>query len=50
MRCGIPERARRIGHEIELGAHPGHNPHAPELYRLCDVLGFYIIDEAFGVG
>lgn len=24
-----------------------HNPHAPELYRLCDVLGFYVIDEAF---
>lgn len=24
-----------------------HNPHAPELYRLCDVLGFFVIDEAF---
>lgn len=24
-----------------------HNPHAPELYRLCDALGFYVIDEAF---
>ncbi|GAT71955.1 beta-galactosidase [Microbacterium sp. HM58-2] len=24
-----------------------HNPHAPELYALCDVLGFYVIDEAF---
>jgi beta-galactosidase len=24
-----------------------HNPHAPELYRLCDLLGFYVIDEAF---
>ncbi len=24
-----------------------HNPHGPELYRLCDALGFYVIDEAF---
>jgi beta-galactosidase len=24
-----------------------HNPHAPELYTLCDVLGFYVVDEAF---
>lgn len=24
-----------------------HNPHAPELYELCDQLGFYVIDEAF---
>ncbi|WP_407359173.1 beta galactosidase jelly roll domain-containing protein [Microbacterium sp. LTA6] len=24
-----------------------HNPHAPELYTLCDALGFYVIDEAF---
>ena len=24
-----------------------HNPHAPELYALCDILGFYVIDEAF---
>ena len=24
-----------------------HNPHAPELYTLCDVLGLYVIDEAF---
>ena len=24
-----------------------HNPHMPELYELCDVLGFYVIDEAF---
>jgi len=24
-----------------------HNPHAPELYALCDALGFYVIDEAF---
>ncbi|MEV5070761.1 beta-galactosidase [Microbacterium sp. LMI12-1-1.1] len=24
-----------------------HNPHGPELYALCDVLGLYVIDEAF---
>lgn len=24
-----------------------HNPHAPELYELCDLLGLYVIDEAF---
>jgi len=29
------------------GVRMAHNPHAPALYRLCDVLGFYVIDEAF---
>lgn len=29
------------------GVRMAHNPHAPELYRLCDVLGFFVIDEAF---
>ena len=24
-----------------------HNPHMPELYDLCDELGFYVMDEAF---
>lgn len=24
-----------------------HNPHSPELYSLCDALGFFVIDEAF---
>jgi hypothetical protein len=24
-----------------------HNPHAPELYDLCDELGFYVMEEAF---
>ncbi len=24
-----------------------HNPHAPELYNLCDRMGFLLIDEAF---
>jgi beta-galactosidase/beta-glucuronidase len=29
------------------GIRMAHNPHSPELYRLCDALGFYVIDEAF---
>lgn len=29
------------------GVRMAHNPHAPELYALCDILGFYVIDEAF---
>lgn len=29
------------------GIRMAHNPHAPELYRLCDALGFFVIDEAF---
>lgn len=24
-----------------------HNPHMPELYTLCDILGFFVMDEAF---
>lgn len=24
-----------------------HNPHMPELYELCDKLGFFVMDEAF---
>lgn len=24
-----------------------HNPHMPELYELCDEMGFFVIDEAF---
>ena len=24
-----------------------HNPHMPELYSLCDSMGFFVIDEAF---
>ena len=29
------------------GIRMSHNPHSPELYRLCDAMGFYVIDEAF---
>lgn len=24
-----------------------HNPHMPELYELCDEMGFLVMDEAF---
>ena len=24
-----------------------HNPHMPELYELCDTMGFLVMDEAF---
>ncbi len=29
------------------GVRMAHNPHASELYQLCDALGFFVIDEAF---
>lgn len=29
------------------GVRMAHNSHAPELYGLCDALGFFVIDEAF---
>ncbi len=29
------------------GIRMAHNPHDPTLYRLCDALGFFVIDEAF---
>lgn len=29
------------------GVRMAHNPHARELYALCDLLGFFVIDEAF---
>jgi beta-galactosidase/beta-glucuronidase len=29
------------------GIRMAHNPHSPELYRLCDALGFFVFDEAF---
>ena len=41
---------RRLLKLKEMGCNAvrmAHNPHAPELYALCDVLGFYVIDEAF---
>ncbi|MCU9614896.1 glycoside hydrolase family 2 protein [Caldibacillus lycopersici] len=41
---------RRLLKLKEMGCNAirmAHNPHAPELYTLCDVLGFLVIDEAF---
>jgi hypothetical protein len=41
---------RRLLRLREMGCNAvrmAHNPHAPELYELCDILGFFVIDEAF---
>ncbi len=41
---------RRLLKLKEMGCNAvrmAHNPHAPELYELCDILGFFVIDEAF---
>lgn len=41
---------RRLLALKEMGANAirmSHNPHMPELYDLCDKLGFLVIDEAF---
>jgi len=41
---------RRLLKLQEMGCNAirmAHNPHTPELYRLCDALGFFVIDEAF---
>ena len=41
---------RRLLKLKEMGCNAirmAHNPHAPELYTLCDSLGFLVIDEAF---
>lgn len=41
---------RRLIKLKEMGCNAirgSHNPHMPELYELCDALGFYMIDEAF---
>ncbi|WP_456283951.1 glycoside hydrolase family 2 TIM barrel-domain containing protein [Microbacterium sp. JZ101] len=41
---------RRLLRLKEMGANAvrmAHNPHAPELYALCDALGLFVIDEAF---
>jgi len=40
-------RLLKLKHMGCNGIRMAHNPHAPELYRLCDALGFYVIDEAF---
>lgn len=41
---------RRLMKLKEMGCNAirmSHNPHMPELYELCDCLGFFVIDEAF---
>lgn len=41
---------RRLNKLKEMGCNAirmSHNPHMPELYDLCDALGFLVIDEAF---
>ncbi len=41
---------RRLEGLKEMGCNAirtSHNPHAPELYELCDAMGFLVMDEAF---
>lgn len=41
---------RRLTKLKEMGCNAirmSHNPHMPELYELCDSMGFFVIDEAF---
>lgn len=41
---------RRLLRLREMGCNAvrmAHNPHAPELYALCDALGLFVVDEAF---
>lgn len=41
---------RRLETLKEMGCNAirtAHNPHAPELYDLCDAMGFLVMDEAF---
>lgn len=41
---------RRLDYLKECGCNAirmSHNPHMPELYELCDEMGFFVMDEAF---
>ena len=41
---------RRLTRLKEMGCNAirmSHNPHMPELYELCDEMGFFVMDEAF---
>lgn len=45
-----PVWRRRLIKLKEMGCNAirtSHNPHMPELYSLCDELGFFVMDEAF---
>lgn len=42
--------AARLGNFKKMGCNAirmSHNPHMPELYDLCDAMGFLVMDEAF---
>lgn len=50
--AAVPRKVwkRRLLNLKELGCNAirmSHNPHAPDLYDLCDELGFLVMDEAF---
>lgn len=50
--CAVPPIVwhRRLTKLKEMGCNAirmSHDPHMPELYDLCDALGFLVIDEAF---
>ncbi len=50
--AAVPKRAwrRRLAKLKSVGCNAirmSHNPHSPELYELCDEMGFLVIDEAF---
>ena len=47
---GKKSMGRRLNALKEMGCNSirmSHNPHMPELYDLCDEMGFLVIDEAF---
>ncbi len=50
--AAVPKAAwrRRMEKLKDMGCNAirmAHNPHAPELYELCDEMGFLVVDEAF---
>lgn len=50
--AAVPETVwvRRLKKLKDMGCNAirmSHNPHMPELYDLCDTMGFLVIDEAF---
>lgn len=48
VRASVWERRLSLLKEMGTNAiRMSHNPHMPELYDLCDAMGFLVIDEAF---
>ena len=50
--AAVPRKVwkRRLTKLKEMGCNAirmSHNPHSPDLFDLCDEMGFYVIDEAF---